>query len=83
LPPLNANLRPGQIAADGKPGPIRNAIFQLKWKDLQPDVKKTDGSIDYAASSSEKNIKWQLIDDAINEWIAAGYEGVPLRLMAE
>lgn len=82
LPPENAKLRPKQIADDGKPGPIRNAIFQLKWKDFQPDITRPDGSIDYVASSSEKNIKWQLIDDAIDEWTAAGYKGVPLRLYA-
>ncbi len=63
-------------------GPITNAIFQLNWSDLQPDVYSSGGILDQAASSAATNIRWRLIDDAIDHWKQAGMPGLPLRLYA-
>jgi hypothetical protein len=72
LPPLNYQPVKG--------GPITNAVFQLNWSDLQPDVYTVGGKIDTAASAAASNIRWNLIDKAIADWTAAGYPGIPLRL---
>lgn len=79
LPPDGLGYRPYE---NNGTGPITNAIFQLTWNDLQPTILNANGTIDQVASSSLSNIRWNLIDKAINNWTSAnpGYPGVPLRL---
>lgn len=72
LPPTNLNPNNENV--------VGNAIFQLTWKNLQPTVYFAGGGINQAASSAASNIQWNLIDQAITDWTAAGYPGVPLRL---